>query len=51
MEAMGAGEGFLRWTSALLSSTQAAAIGNGHMNPQVQWAAGVRYGCPLSPSL
>ena len=51
MKAMGAGEGFLRWTSTLLSSTRAAAVVNGHVSPHVQWAAGVRQGCPLSPSL
>ena len=51
MEAMGAGEGFIRWTSTLLSSTRAAAVVNGHVSPQVKWTAGVRQGCPLSPSL
>ena len=51
MEAMGAGGGFLHWTSALLSSTRAAAVVNGHVSSPVQWAAGVRQGCPLSPSL
>ena len=38
-------------TSTLLSSTRAAAVVNGHVSPQVQCSAGVRQGCPLSPSL
>ena len=51
MSAMGAGPGLIRWTSALLSSTKAAAMVNGFVSPPVSWSAGVHQGCPLSPAL
>ena len=51
MEAMGAGEGLLRWVRLLLADTRAAADVNGWVSEPVGSAAGVRQGCPLSPAL
>ena len=51
MEAMGAGEGLLRWVRLLLSDTRAAADVNGWVSAPVPSTAGVRQGCPLSPAL
>ena len=51
MEAMGAGEGLLRWVRLLLSDTRAAADVNGWVSAPVASDAGVRQGCPLSPAL
>ena len=51
MEAMGAGEGLLRWVRLLLSDTRAAADVNGWVSAPVGSDAGVRQGCPLSPAL
>ena len=51
MEAMGAGQGLLRWTSLLLSDTASRALVNGFMSDRVILTAGVRQGCPLAPLL
>jgi hypothetical protein len=51
MEAMGAGEGLLRWVQLLLADTRAAADVNGWVSTPVSSDAGVRQGCPLSPAL
>jgi hypothetical protein len=46
----GLGGGFLRWVQLLLTNTQSCACVNGHLSSMVQFAAGVRQGCPLRPS-
>lgn len=51
MRIMGAGEGLLKWARTLLSDTCAVALVNGHMSDVVEFHAGVRQGCPLSPVL
>ncbi|KAJ9526032.1 hypothetical protein QJQ45_009457 [Haematococcus lacustris] len=50
IEAVGAGA-FLPWVKALLSDCRACVVVNGCKSPWAQWEAGVRQGCPLSPSL
>eukprot|EP00955_Chlamydomonas_euryale_P061844 358198-Chlamydomonas_euryale.AAC.1 len=51
MEKMGAGTGLVRWARTLLTGTRAAAYVNGHTSAMVDYCAGVRQGCPLSPAL
>ena len=51
MEAMGVGPEYRRWVTTLLTNTKASAVMNGYQSQQVQFAAGVRQGCPLSPLL
>ena len=51
MEATGAGPGLARWAMLLLSHTAAAANVNGHISAPMVYEAGVRQGCPLSPTL
>jgi exonuclease III len=51
MEALGVGDGFLRWVKLLLTSTSACAQINGHLSRTVPFTAGVRQGCPLAPYL
>ena len=51
MEAMGAGQGLLSWTSLLLSDTASRALVNGFVSDRVALTAGVRQGCPLAPLL
>ncbi|KAJ9532773.1 hypothetical protein QJQ45_010884 [Haematococcus lacustris] len=50
IEAVGAGA-FLPWVKVLLSDCRACVVVNGCKSPWAQWEAGVRQGCPLSPSL
>ena len=47
----GLGAGFLKWVTLLLTHTRALATVNGFFSRKVQFAAGVRQGCPLSPLL
>jgi hypothetical protein len=51
MEAMGAGEGMLKWVRMLLGGTHAVAMVNGWQSDPKEFHAGVRQGCPLSPLL
>ncbi|KAG1676160.1 hypothetical protein FOA52_005001 [Chlamydomonas sp. UWO 241] len=51
MEAMGAGDGLLRWTRAILTGTTASAMGNGFTSAAQPYHAGVRQGCPVAPAL
>lgn len=51
MEALGVGDGFLRWVRLLLTNTSACAQINGHISTTVPFTAGVRQGCPLAPYL
>lgn len=51
MEAMGAGDGLMRWVRLLLLETKASAVVNGWNSAAVASTAGVRQGCPLSPAL
>lgn len=51
MEVMGAGDGLIGWSRALLTDTRAFAVVNGHCSEAVAFTAGVRQGCPLSPLL
>ena len=51
MEALGVGDGFIKWVKLLLSSTSACAQINGHLSRTVPFTAGVRQGCPLAPYL
>jgi len=49
--ALGAGDGFVRWVSLLLTNTRACAVTNGFRSGFREFEAGVRQGCPLSPLL
>ena len=51
MEAVGAGEGCLKWARTLLTSTSASAAVNGFVSAPVAYMEGVRQGCPLAPIL
>jgi hypothetical protein len=51
MEAMGAGDGLLRWTRAILTGTTASATVNGFTSAAQPYHAGVRQGCPVAPAL
>ena len=51
MRSLGVGEGFLQWTSLLLSATSSQALVNGSISTPHSFAAGVRQGCPLAPLL
>ncbi|KAG1659472.1 hypothetical protein FOA52_005498 [Chlamydomonas sp. UWO 241] len=51
MEAMGAGEGLIRWTRAILTGTTASAMVNGFTSAAQPYHAGVRQGCPVVPAL
>lgn len=51
MEATGAGGGLAQWARLLLRDTSARANVNGFVSDPVQYMAGVRQGCPLSPAL
>ena len=51
MEAMEAGTGMLKWARMLLGGTHAVAMVNGWMSTPLEFHAGVRQGCPLSPLL
>ncbi|KAG1664908.1 hypothetical protein FOA52_006254 [Chlamydomonas sp. UWO 241] len=51
MKAMGAGDGLLRWTRAILTGTTASATVNGFTSAAQPYHAGVRQGCPVAPAL
>ncbi|KAG1677145.1 hypothetical protein FOA52_000951 [Chlamydomonas sp. UWO 241] len=51
MEAMGAGDGLLHWTRAILTGTTASATVNGFTFAAQPYHAGVRQGCPVAPAL
>lgn len=51
MEKLGVPLSFIKWVKILLSNTKAAAVVHGHVAQMQTFEAGVRQGCPLSPSL
>lgn len=51
MREMGASEGMVAWAMILLHDTRASVSANGVESDLLQWHAGVRQGCPLSPLL
>lgn len=51
LEAMGVGDAYKGWVQLLLSSTFARACFNGFLSRCMEFRAGVRQGCPLSPLL
>jgi hypothetical protein len=51
MAAMGVGPDYCQWVATLLSHTCACGYVNGFTSRQLEFFAGVRQGCPLSPVL
>jgi hypothetical protein len=51
LQEAGLAGGFLRWVQLLLNNTKARACVDGYLSDPVQFAAGVRQGCPLAPQL
>jgi len=51
MREMGASEGMVSWAMVILHETLASVNANGVESDHLQWHAGVRQGCPLSPLL
>jgi hypothetical protein len=51
LQEAGLGGGFLQWVQLLLTNTKSCACVNGYVSNPVQFAAGVRQGCPLAPQL
>ena len=51
MREMGASEGMVAWARIVLHDTYASVNANGVESGLLQWHAGVRQGCPLSPLL
>ena len=51
MDSMGASHGMTNWAKILLEATYASTHTNGSSSTILEWFAGVRQGCPLSPIL
>ena len=51
MEAVGVGEGFIKWATTLLTETKTTTAVNGYISPLYEYQIGVRQGCPLAPIL